>query len=448
MEALAKVDAPADKVEENVPAPETANVLPSVVAPVTPKVLDKVVAPDTPSVPAITVLPLVAATVNLLVLTATSPLTPNVPATDVAPNVDAPADNVEEKVPAAALKFPVKLNDVPVAAPITGVIKVGVFAKTNAPVPVSSVIVVIKFALVGVANNVATPVPNPLIPVETGRPVPFVKVTDEGVPKLGVTKVGLLERTKLPVPVDVVVPVPPYATPIVEPFQTPLVIVATEDKLDVTTVDFKVVPVNVPASAATVISALPSNAIPLMFLVAANFVAVLALPVKAPVNPVEVTEVNPVTEVTVPPKVIVVLPKVVVLFINCAFVIAAFEARFEVVNPVTEMVPEEREIPDPAVNPSWMPKPEMSARVIFNLENAMAAEASTSALTMADLVAKDPKPKFVLAPEAVVAPVPPLAIAISVALQMPEVILPVKDKSPVKNVLVLLLFPKVTVLLP
>ena len=136
------------------------------------------------------------------------------------------------------------------------------------------------------------------------------------------------------------------------PLHTPEVIVPTLVKLDVTTLLAKVVPVNVFASAATVISALPSNATPLMFLVAANFVAVLALPVNAPVNPVEVTEVNPVTEVTVPPRVIVVLPKVVELFANCAFVIAAFEARFEVVNPVTEIVPEEREIPEPAVSPS------------------------------------------------------------------------------------------------
>ena len=48
----------------------------------------------------------------------------------------------------------------------------------------------------------------------------------------------------------------------------------------------------------------------------ANFVAVLALPVKAPVKSVELTETNPVTEVTVPPKVIVVDPNVVVLLAN------------------------------------------------------------------------------------------------------------------------------------
>ncbi len=50
-------------------------------------------------------------------------------------------------------------------------------------------------------------------------------------------------------------------------------------KLEPVTVEFKVVPVNVPAAAVTVISALPSNATPLMFFEAANLVAVAALPV-------------------------------------------------------------------------------------------------------------------------------------------------------------------------
>ena len=95
-----------------------------------------------------------------------------------------------------------------------------------------------------------------------------------------------------------------------------------------------------------------------------------------------------------------------------------------------------------------MPKPVMSALEIFNLENAIAAPEATSAFEIVELVAKDPNPKFVLAPAAVVAPVPPLAIATSVALQIPDVILPVNDKSPVKKVFVFELLPKVTVLLP
>ena len=113
-----------------------------------------------------------------------------------------------------------------------------------------------------------------------------------------------------------VAPVPPYATANVDPFQVPDVIVPTPVKLELVTVDFKVVPDNVPASATIVMSALPLNAVPLIFLEVANVVAVLALPVNAPVNPVELTELNPVTEVTVQPNVIVVEPKVVVLDAN------------------------------------------------------------------------------------------------------------------------------------
>jgi hypothetical protein len=57
-------------------------------------------------------------------------------------------------------------------------------------------------ALVGVARKVATPVPNPLIPVLTGNPVAFVSVPEVGVPKIGVTKVGLVAKTNAPVPVS------------------------------------------------------------------------------------------------------------------------------------------------------------------------------------------------------------------------------------------------------
>ena len=52
----------------------------------------------------------------------------------------------------------------------------------------------------------------PVTPVVNGKPVALVNVTDVGVPKIGVTSVGLVERTLLPEPVLVVTPVPPLAT--------------------------------------------------------------------------------------------------------------------------------------------------------------------------------------------------------------------------------------------
>src|SRR6185312_621538 len=51
------------------------------------------------------------------------------------------------------------------------------------------------------ASAVATPVPSPETPVEIGRPVAFVRVPLDGVPRAGVTSVGLVASTTAPVPV-------------------------------------------------------------------------------------------------------------------------------------------------------------------------------------------------------------------------------------------------------
>ena len=59
---------------------------------------------------------------------------------------------------------------------------VGLAFVTRLPSPVSSVTAAIRFALDGVARNVATPVPSPLMPVETGKPVQLVSVPLLGVP--------------------------------------------------------------------------------------------------------------------------------------------------------------------------------------------------------------------------------------------------------------------------
>lgn len=59
-----------------------------------------------------------------------------------------------------------------------GVAIVGLVPNTNAPDPVSPVTAVAKFVLDGVAKNVATPLPKPLIPDATGNPVQLVNVPD------------------------------------------------------------------------------------------------------------------------------------------------------------------------------------------------------------------------------------------------------------------------------
>jgi hypothetical protein len=117
-----------------------------------------------------------------------------------------------------------------------------VFARTTAPEPVAVVEPVPPEAIgkvpvvradVEVAYkaplvvNEVKPVPPlpvgrvPETPVARGRAVPFDRFTADGVPRSGVTKAGLLDRTTDPVPVDVVTPVPPYATAIVEPCHVP-----------------------------------------------------------------------------------------------------------------------------------------------------------------------------------------------------------------------------------
>ena len=80
----------------------------------------------------------------------------------------------------------------------------------------------------------------------------------------------------------------------------------------------------------------------------ASAVAVLALPVKAPVNPVEVTDVKPAIVVLVLPKLILVEPRVIALFANCPFKMPALLDKLLVVIPVADIVPPDMLIPEPA----------------------------------------------------------------------------------------------------
>ena len=69
---------------------------------------------------------------------------------------------------------------------------VGLVPNTSAPVPVSPVTALARFADDGVARNVATPVPRPETPVLIGKPVALVSTPLAGVPSAGVTSVGLV----------------------------------------------------------------------------------------------------------------------------------------------------------------------------------------------------------------------------------------------------------------
>ena len=68
---------------------------------------------------------------------------------------------------------------------VVGFVSVGDVAKTSEPVPVSSVTAAARFALLGVARNVATFAPSPDTPVLIGSPVHEVNVPLLGVPSVG-----------------------------------------------------------------------------------------------------------------------------------------------------------------------------------------------------------------------------------------------------------------------
>jgi hypothetical protein len=88
----------------------------------------------------------------------------------------------------------------------------------------------------------------------------------------------------------------------------------------------------------TVIATEPSKFIPLIALGVANVVAVLALPVSAPVNEVDATDVNPARVVDEPPRLIAVVPIVRLLLVNAPFGILVKPAP-DPANPVAVKIP-------------------------------------------------------------------------------------------------------------
>jgi hypothetical protein len=106
------------------------------------------------------------------------------------------------KVLFVKVSLPARVANVPVVGSVIAVVPDTLNVVPKAPEIVSVL-----------AELFATPVPPfaalnvPVTPVVKGKPVALVKVTLVGVPRIGVTNVGLVENTKL---VDVV-PVAPEA---------------------------------------------------------------------------------------------------------------------------------------------------------------------------------------------------------------------------------------------
>ena len=151
--------------------------------------------------------------------------------------------------------------------------------------------------------------------------------------------VTVVELTVSVVPLTVRLPVTTRAPPtLTSPAVVRLASVPTLVRDDVTTEELSVVPVKVPAAAVTVISAEPSKATPLMFLVAANLVAVDALPVNAPTKVVEVTDESPARVVALAPRLISVVPTVTLELLSAELGMLV-RAAPEPENPVVESTP-------------------------------------------------------------------------------------------------------------
>ncbi len=125
---------------------------------------------------------------------------------DVEPVPPLAVDNVPV-MPVASGSPVAFVNVSAVGVPKFGVVNAGLVASTTAPLPVLVVVPVPPLAI----GNV------PVTPVVSGKPIAFVSVNADGVPRFGVVStgednVGELERTTFPVPVLVVTPVPPLAT--------------------------------------------------------------------------------------------------------------------------------------------------------------------------------------------------------------------------------------------
>lgn len=110
------------------------------------------------------------------------------------------------------------VNDPVLKLPLVGVPKMGV---TNVGLVDSTLLpepvdVVTPVPPEATANVADNPAAVPVVFWLSVGKVQLARLPLVGVPKIGVTSVGLLESTTLPVPVDVVTPVPPEATAKVE----------------------------------------------------------------------------------------------------------------------------------------------------------------------------------------------------------------------------------------
>ncbi len=130
--------------------------------------------------------------------------------------------------------------------------------------------------------------------------------------------------------------------------------------------------------------------------------------------------------------------------------IPAVELRLFVVKPVAEIVPTLIEIPEPAVNPSCTPRPVISAFVIFNFENGIAAVDEMSAFTIVPSVifAEVIDPSTIFVPLSPVNPLPSPTNAVAVTVPDTTALFAVSVFNALDPVTEVTVPPKVIVVLP
>lgn len=228
-----------------------------------------------------------------------------------------------------------------VGVPNTGVTKVGVLANTRAPVPVSSVTAAARFALDGVASHVATLLPRPEMPVETGKPVQLVSVPEDGVPRAP--------------PLTTNAPADPVLTPSAVTTPVPVVMLLgaapapppTTNAFAASAVDEAIVPDAVKANTPPLVPlvnpvpplAIGSVPVTLDARLTESVPPSVKLPelVTVPVSVKPLTVPVPLTEVTVPPPpvaAIVIEPEPLVMLMPLPAVNVAFESVLPVELPI------------------------------------------------------------------------------------------------------------------
>jgi hypothetical protein len=222
---VSSVTAAARFADEGVPR-KVATLVPRAVKPVPPRPAGSV-----PIVPPSIGSPVALVSVPELGVPSAPPLTTKAPAVPTF-TARAVATLVPRPDTPVLIGKPVALVSVTAdGVPRFGVVKTGDVAKTNEPVPVSSVTAAAKFADEGVPRKVAIPAPNevipvpplatgsvPVTPVLRGRPVAFVSTPELGVPRAPpfttndpAVPVFIPSAVATPVP-NAVIPVPPFAT--------------------------------------------------------------------------------------------------------------------------------------------------------------------------------------------------------------------------------------------